>query len=85
MTVATGETIEQVEARFDGQGYAAFKDAVGDALVELLGPIQARYRELRSDPAELARLLELGAEKARAASAPTLSAMYERMGFARIR
>ncbi len=82
MTVATGETIEQVEARFDGQGYAAFKDAVGDALVELLEPIQARYRELRSDPAELARLLELGAEKAHESSAPTLAAMYERMGFA---
>ena len=80
-TVATGETIAEVEARFDGEGYGAFKDAVASALVELLGPIQARYRELRSDPTELARLLAVGAEKARAASAPTLLAMYERMGF----
>jgi tryptophanyl-tRNA synthetase len=85
MTVATGETIAEVEARFDGQGYGAFKETVGDALVELLGPIQARYRDLRSDPAELTRLLSLGASKAREASAPTLSAMYERMGFARLR
>ncbi len=84
MTVATGETVEQVEARFDGQGYRAFKDAVGEALVELLEPIQTRYRELRSDPTELTRLLALGAEKARESSAPTLSAMYERMGFARL-
>jgi tryptophanyl-tRNA synthetase len=84
MTVATGETIQQVEARFDGQGYGAFKDAVGDALVELLAPIEARYRELRSDPAELARLLALGAGKAREASTQTLEAMYERMGFARL-
>ncbi len=84
MTVATGETIQQVEARFDGQGYGAFKDAVGDALVELLRPIEARYRELRSDPAELARLLALGAEKAHEASTPTLEVMYERMGFARL-
>jgi len=81
MTVATGETIPAIETRFDGQGYGAFKDAVGEALVELLTPIQARYRALRSDPAELDRLLATGAAKAREASAPTLAAMYERMGF----
>jgi tryptophanyl-tRNA synthetase len=85
MTVATGETVEQVEVRFDGQGYGMFKDAVGEALVELLAPIQTRYRELRSDPVELARMLALGADKAREASAPTLEAMYDHMGFARIR
>ena len=46
-------------------------------------PIQERYRELRSDPAELQRLLAHGADKAREASAPTLEQMYERMGFVR--
>jgi tryptophanyl-tRNA synthetase len=81
MTVATGQTIQEVEAQFDGQGYGAFKDAVGEVLVDLLAPIQARYRELRSDPGELDRLLAVGASKARDASAPTLAAMYERMGF----
>jgi tryptophanyl-tRNA synthetase len=85
MTVATGESIAEVEARFDGEGYGAFKDAVAMALVELLTPIQDRYRRLREDPGELTRLLVLGAEKARAASGPTLALMYERMGFARSR
>jgi tryptophanyl-tRNA synthetase len=83
MTVATGETVAEVEARFDGEGYGVFKEAVGDALVELLGPIQERFRALRSDPDELDRLLGLGADKAREASAPTLAAMYDRMGFVR--
>jgi tryptophanyl-tRNA synthetase len=83
VTVATGETIPEVEARFDGQGYGAFKDAAGEALVELLAPIQTRYRELRADPAELGRLLAVGADKAHEASTPTLAAMYERMGFVR--
>jgi len=50
-------------------------------VIALVEPIQARYRELREDPGELARLLAVGAEKARAASAPTLAQMYERMGF----
>jgi tryptophanyl-tRNA synthetase len=83
VSVATGETIAEVEARFDGDGYGAFKESIGDALVELLEPIQTRYRELRSDPAELGRLLSRGADKARDASAPTLEAMYDRMGFVR--
>jgi tryptophanyl-tRNA synthetase len=83
LTVATGDSIKDVEARYDGSGYGQFKNDVADALVALLTPIQERYRELRSDPAELQRMLQMGAEKARASSAPTLSLMYERLGFAR--
>jgi tryptophanyl-tRNA synthetase len=81
MTVATGESVEEVEARYDGQGYGPFKADVAEAVVELLTPIQERYRELRGDDRELQRLLAIGAEKARNASEPTLHSMYERMGF----
>jgi tryptophanyl-tRNA synthetase len=84
MTVVTGDSIKDVEARYDGSGYGQFKGDVADAIVELLGPIQARYRELRSDVGELGRLLDVGAEKARAESAPTLAQMYERLGFAKL-
>jgi tryptophanyl-tRNA synthetase len=83
LTVVTGDSIKDVEARYDGSGYGQFKTDVADAVVELLDPIQARYRELRGDVGELQRLLQLGAEKARASSAPTLSLIYERLGFAR--
>ncbi len=83
MSVATGEAPEAIEARFDGQGYGPFKEAVADAVVDLLAPIARRYRELRADPGELQRLLAVGAEKARKASEPTLEAMVERMGFVR--
>jgi len=83
MAVATGRSIAEVEAQFDGQGYGAFKEGVAEAVVELFAPIQRRYEELRADEAELRRLLARGAEKARAASAPTLETMYERMGFVR--
>ncbi len=83
MSVATGDTPDAVEARYDGAGYGTFKTDVAEAVVELLGPIQGRYSELRADPTELGRLLAVGAEKARAVSGPTLESMYERMGFAR--
>jgi tryptophanyl-tRNA synthetase len=81
MSVATGEPIPELEARFDSGGYGRFKEEVGEAVVTLLDPIRTRYEELRADPAQLERLLAQGAEKARAASAPTLEQMYDRMGF----
>jgi len=83
MSVATGETPDAIEASYDGKGYGDFKSDVAEAVIELVSPIQARYTELRADPAELQRLLALGAEKARTSSAPTLAQMYERMGFTR--
>jgi tryptophanyl-tRNA synthetase len=81
MTVVTGDSIPDVESRYDGSGYGQFKSDVAEAIVTLLEPIQARYYEVREDTAELQRLLHVGAEKARALSAPTLSLMYERLGF----
>ena len=84
MSVATGESFAEIESRYDGQGYGRFKEDVGEAVIEVLLPIQQRFAELRADETKLRRLLELGAEKGREASAPTLAAMYERMGFAKL-
>jgi tryptophanyl-tRNA synthetase len=83
MSVATGDPIVAVESRYDGAGYGDFKREVGDAVVELLAPIQERYGNLRADEPELSRMLARGAEKAAEASRPTLDTMYERMGFVR--
>jgi tryptophanyl-tRNA synthetase len=83
LSVATGRPIPEVEQAYDGKGYGDLKGDVGEAVVELFRPVQTRYRELRADEDELRRLLKVGAEKARAASAPTLEQMYERMGFVR--
>jgi len=83
MSVATGDPIPDLEARYDGGGYGQFKADVAEAVVELLDPIRARYEELRADEAELRAMLARGADKARETSAPTLEQMYERMGFVR--
>jgi tryptophanyl-tRNA synthetase len=83
MSVATGRAIADLEGEFASAGYGDFKAAVGESVVELLAPIQERFRALRADERELQRLLALGAEKARRTAEPTLEAMYERMGFAR--
>jgi tryptophanyl-tRNA synthetase len=83
MSVATGEAPEAIEVRYDGAGYGPFKGDVAEAVVALLEPVQKRYEALRSDARELERLLAVGAEKAREASAQTLTGMFDRMGFVR--
>jgi tryptophanyl-tRNA synthetase len=71
---------EQVEREFEGQGYGTFKGAVAEALVELLGPIGERYRELRPDEESLERTLAEGAERAREIAAPTMAEVRKVMG-----
>ena len=83
MSVATGEPIPELEARYDSGGYGSFKADVAEAVVTLLDPIRGRYDELRADEPQLRSLLARGAAKARETAAPTLEQMYERMGFVR--
>ena len=84
LSVASGRPPEEIEAHYSDSGYGEFKQDVGDAVVELLAPVQERYAELRADEPELLRLMKLGADKAREVSAPTLDAMMRRMGFVQL-
>jgi tryptophanyl-tRNA synthetase len=76
---------EEVEREFDGSGYGAFKQAVADAVVDYLAPVRERYQQLRSDPAELERILTTGAEKARAIAVDTLVDVRQAMGVGPVR
>ncbi|MGA0878984.1 MAG: tryptophan--tRNA ligase [Ilumatobacteraceae bacterium] len=60
--------------------YGPLKNDTGEAVVELLSPIQDRYRELMNDQAELARLLHVGASKARHVATATLARAYANIG-----
>jgi tryptophanyl-tRNA synthetase len=80
LAVARGVGPEQVEREFDGQGYGAFKDAVAEALVELLTPVRERYQELRRDEEGIERTLADGAERARAIASDTMVEVRRAMG-----
>ncbi len=79
----SGETPDAVCARFAGQGFGAFKPALGELLVESLRPIRERYGALRADDAALDAILVAGAERAAAAARPTLTGAYEALGLMR--
>jgi tryptophanyl-tRNA synthetase len=78
----TGESVEQVLARFAGQGFGAFKPALADVLVGLIAPIRERLDGLRRDPAELDRILAQGAERASELGGPVLARAKAAVGLA---
>lgn len=81
----TGETIPAIEARFQGRGYGDLKKELAELVVETLTPFRTRTLELLDDPAELDRLLAIGADKAAARAEKVLGEVYARVGFLRRR
>ncbi|MBA4753037.1 MAG: tryptophan--tRNA ligase [Sphingopyxis sp.] len=77
------ESVDQVLARFAGQGFGAFKPALGELLVETLRPIATRLAQLKADPAAIDAALEAGAARASALARPTLDAAYAALGLCR--
>jgi tryptophanyl-tRNA synthetase len=77
----TGQDNAAVEADFaNARGYGDLKVRVAEVVIETLRPIQARYKELMDDTAELDRLLAYGAEQARGVSQPKVDEMKRIMG-----
>ena len=77
----TGKTFAETETDFaDARGYGDLKKRVAAVVIDALTPIRERYEYLMRDPAELDRLLALGAERARAVANPKLTEMKLRIG-----
>jgi tryptophanyl-tRNA synthetase len=79
-SVARDVSRDEVEREFEGQGYGTFKQAVGDAVAELLAPVRERYAELRADEDTLERTLRAGADRAREIAVPTMAEVHSAMG-----
>jgi tryptophanyl-tRNA synthetase len=74
----TGKTTAEVEANFEGKGYAQLKSELADATIEFLRPFQERARGYTDE--ELRRVLAEGSDRARAIARETMRTVYERMG-----
>ena len=68
-------------AEFAGKGYGAVQPVVGEAVVEMLRPIQEETRRLLSDKAYLESVYRAGAEKASYVAEKTLRKVYKKVGF----
>lgn len=78
---ATGKTMEEIEREFEGKGYGDFKMAVGEAVADVLDPIQAEYNRLISDKAYLEELYRTNAEKASRIARKTVSKVMRKIGY----
>jgi len=81
LAATSGESFEAIAERYNGQGYGKFKQAVADAVVGCLEPVQQRYRALREDVDGLRRVLRDGAERASVKADTTLRQVHDVLGF----
>jgi tryptophanyl-tRNA synthetase len=77
----TDRGVEDLVAGYAGKGYGDLKKDLAQVVADALRPIQQRTRGYLDDPAQLDKLLAVGAEKARAVASETLRRTYERVGF----
>lgn len=80
-SAVTGKSYAEIEREFAGQGYGVFKPAVGEAVIEMLRPIQEETRRILQDKTYLEGVYRAGAEKASYTAEKTLRKVYKKIGF----
>ena len=81
-SAAAGKDIKQAESEFEGKGYGEFKRTVGEAVVELLKPIQNRFDELSKNKDYVDGIIRANDEKANTMAAPMLRKVKKAVGYA---
>ena len=79
MSAITGEDIDDIAKRYDGQGYGVFKKAVADVVVNELSDLQAKVKQIQSSGI-IDKILEEGAQKASFIARKKLAKVYRKIG-----
>ena len=82
LSALTGDSMEAISAQYDGKGYGVFKDAVADAVIAELEPIQQRYQKILGDKAYLGEVMTRSAERASKMAMRTMSKVHRKVGLA---
>ena len=77
----TNKTPDEAVKEFDGCGYGQLKEAVGEAVVEVLIPLQKRVKELEKDKAYIDSIIKNNAERASYTASKTLRKVQKKVGF----
>ncbi|HUG83755.1 MAG TPA: tryptophan--tRNA ligase [Euzebya sp.] len=81
LSAATGRPIADWEAELEGRMYGDLKKATAEAINDYLRPARKRHAELSQDPAEVERMLAVGADRAREVAAATMADVRAKVGF----
>lgn len=79
-SIISNKTIKDLEKELEGVTYGAFKEKVGEAIVEELRPLQMKYYEIIHDENYLEQIYKEGAKKASSIAQKTLKDVYEKIG-----
>ncbi|MBQ8108721.1 MAG: tryptophan--tRNA ligase [Clostridia bacterium] len=82
LAALTGKGMDEIAAEFEGQGYGTFKDAVADAVIDALSPIQAEYDRISADKAYLQQVMDSGRDRAAAIAHRTMLKVRKKLGIA---
>ncbi|MBO5509689.1 MAG: tryptophan--tRNA ligase [Lachnospiraceae bacterium] len=77
----TSKSVEEALKEFDGMGYGALKEQVGEAVACKLVPLQDRFNELSKDKAYIDRIIKDNAEQASYYANKTLRKVKKKVGF----
>ena len=75
-----GMSFDEIERVYGDKGYASFKKACGEAVVERLKPIKEEYDRLMGDKEYLLNVAKEGAEKARRIARRTMQKVKRKVG-----
>ncbi len=80
-SIFTGKNNAEIESEFEGQGYGAFKVAVGETVADSLAFIRNNYEKYMADQDFLKKMMAENAQKARQAAEPIMTDVYKKVGF----
>ncbi len=80
-SAVTGKNIPEIENEFVGCGYGDLKNAVAEAVVETIRPIQEKYNDLMKNKDYLKQVYKSGAERAGRTAMKTVAKVYRKVGF----
>jgi len=84
-SACVGKTPEEAVKEFSGQGYGVIKEAVGEAVVGVLEPLQTRVHELEKDKEYIDRIISQNAERAYYCANKTLRKVKKKVGLTEVK
>ncbi|SCG82512.1 tryptophanyl-tRNA synthetase [Proteiniborus sp. DW1] len=77
----SGESIEEIESKYEGQGYGKFKTDLSEVVVEGLKPVREKFADLMKNKDYLEKIYTEGAKQAEYVANKTLRKVYKKVGF----
>lgn len=82
ISLVSGANISELESEFSSKGYGDLKQRAGELVIESVArPFKGKVDELMKDKAQLNKLMNQGAQKAKEVAGKTLRNVYQNLGF----